>query len=84
MTNKEALTVLGALGVILPEPPLEIMEALAMGMIALERAEEITDLDVAMEESLERALKEYLESEEAENTPTSVWDNEDTDEFGGF
>jgi len=84
MTNAEAVNVLGALGLILPDPPIEITEAIAMGMMALEKCEEITDLYGEMNKSLEKAFKE-LENLEREKDK-SVWKNKNffEDDLGGF
>lgn len=63
MTNAEAAASLGILALALssaPElsdAPRELMEAIAMGMMALEKGEEITNLYEEMDRSMEKAKK---------------------------
>lgn len=79
MTNAEAAASLGILALALStaDAPKELMEAIAMGMMALERGEEITNLYEEMDRSMEKARK-----------GESVWKNRNKnffdDDLGSF
>lgn len=60
MTNAEAAAILGFLALTLfsgADAPKELMEAIAMGIMALKKGEEITNLYEEMDKDMERAKK---------------------------